>query len=461
MWRRPTTSLVRRAATAGGRPEAPERAMRRAVRAFSSAVSKGNIGEPGYWVGAPSSKFTEKLHYFHPHVHDLPATMPTFRLIDDDGVPLPGAVLPEIDRETCVAMQETMVRVNEFDRVFYDAQRQGRLSFYFTNRGEEAQAVGSAAALKPEDWIWPQYRELGVIFWRGYTMEECANQCCHNELDATKGRQLPMHIGSPELHCQYVKSNLGQQVPAANGAAYAMKLRKTGCAITYFGEGCASEGDIPSALNIAAVHGCPTIFFCRNNGYAISTHTDDQYKSDGVAPRGIAYGMPSIRVDGNDILAVYAATKEARRLAIEENKPTMIEGMSYRINSHSTSDDDSKYRRSEPPVPGAAADERAYWEARSPINRFGKYLINLGWWDMAHEEELRKAERRHAIKALNDAEALPNPHIKHLFTDVFDEPMPWHLKEQMAELKDHLDRYRDDDLYKDIPGKEIDTLQPP
>ena len=151
---------------------------------------------------------------------------------------------------------------------------------------------------------------------------------------------------------------------ATGPAAYAMKMRKQqGVSITYFGEGCASEGDIPSALNIAAVHGCPTIFFCRNNGYAISyarasmvdtdalgrlthppvpvivvvyrTHTDDQYKSDGVAPRGVAYGMPSIRVDGNDILAVYAATVEARRLAVEDSKPTLIEGMSYRINSHS------------------------------------------------------------------------------------------------------------------------------
>ena len=97
-----------------------------------------------------------------------------------------------------------------------------------------------------------------------------------------------------------------------------MKLLNTDrCAITYFGEGCASEGDIPSALNIASVHACPTIFFCRNNGYAISTHTDDQYKSDGIAPRGVAFGMPSIRVDGNDVLAVYAATREARRLGID------------------------------------------------------------------------------------------------------------------------------------------------
>ena len=236
-------------------------------RAFSTERSvvadAGGSGSTGHFVGAPSSEFTETLQFYHPHVHELPPTMPTFRLMDDDGVPLPGAVLPELSRETLVEMQETMIRVNEFDKVFYDAQRQGRLSFYFTNRGEEAQAVGSAAALQPQDWVWPQYRELGAIFWRGYTYEECANQCAHNHLDATKGRQLPMHIGSPEKHCMYVKSNLGQQVPAANGAAYASKLlgKKT-CAITYFGEGCASEGDIPSALNIAAVHNCPTIFFC-------------------------------------------------------------------------------------------------------------------------------------------------------------------------------------------------------
>ena len=225
-------------------------------------------------------------------------------------------------------------------------------------------------------------------------------------------------------------------------------------AITYFGEGCASEGDIPSALNIASVHGCPTIFFCRNNGYAISTHTDDQYRSDGVAPRGIAYGMPSVRIDGNDILAVYVATQEARRLGVEESKPTMIEGMSYRVNSHSTSDDDSKYRRSESPVAGYD-DERSYWEARSPISRFGKYLERKGWWTAEHEEGLRKEARAHAIKSLNDAEELPNPHIKHLFTDVYDE-QPWFLEQQQAELKDHLTRYKEH--YPEVPAEQIETL---
>jgi len=354
-----------------------------------------------------------------------------------------------------VRMQKTMVCVNEFDKVFNEAQRQGRLSFYFTNRGEEACSVGSGAALEASDWIWPQYRELGATFWRGYTVEEAANQCCHNELDRTKGRQLPMHIGSKDKHLMYVKSNLGQQVPAAAGAGYALKLlKKDRCAITYFGEGCASEGDIPSALNIAAVHGCPTIFFCRNNGYAISTHVDDQYASDGVAPRGVAFGLPSIRVDGNDIFAVYAATQRAREIAIKEGKPTMIEAMTYRIGAHSTSDDDSKYRRPESPEPGYDS-ERAFWEARSPIIRFGRYLEKRGLWDSAQEDELRKSERKRAIKALNDAERVAPPHPRHLFTDVYDE-LPWLLEMQQKQLKEHLLRYASH--YKDISAQHVEGM---
>uniref|UniRef100_A0A7S0LCF9 2-oxoisovalerate dehydrogenase subunit alpha n=1 Tax=Coccolithus braarudii TaxID=221442 RepID=A0A7S0LCF9_9EUKA len=419
-------------------------------RHFTTAASTS----PG-WVGAPNSKVTSKLHFYYPHRDETPPCYPSYRLIDDDGVPLEGAVLPDIPDEMCIRMQETMVRVNEFDKVFNDAQRQGRLSFYFTNRGEEACSVGSGAALHDRDWVWPQYRELGATFWRGYSIEAAADQCCHNEKDRTKGRQLPMHIGSADLNLMYVKSNLGQQVPAANGAAYAMKLmKKDRCAITYFGEGCAQEGDISSALNIAAVHGCPTIFFCRNNGYAISTHTDDQYASDGIVPRGVAFGMPAIRIDGNDLLAVYAATQRAREIAIKEGRPTLIEAMTYRIGAHSTSDDDSKYRRSESPDP-AFANERAFWEARSPIIRFGRYLESRGLWSAEREEELRKVERARTIKALNDAEKVPQPHPRDLFTDVYDEPN-WLLEMQQAQLKDHLQRYASH--YPDMKPEHVESL---
>lgn len=183
------------------------------------------------------------------------------------------------------------------------------------------------------------------------------------------------------------------------------------------------------------------------------TH-DSRMQSDGIAPRGIAFGMPAIRVDGNDILAVYTATQVARKIAMEEGKPSMIESMSYRINSHSTSDDDSKYRRKESPTPGYAS-ERDYWEARSPIIRFGKYLERLGLWTAAHEAELRQSARKRAINALNNAESIPGPHPRHLFSDVYDS-LPWFLREQQAALKEHLQTYREH--YVEIPAEQIETL---
>jgi 2-oxoisovalerate dehydrogenase E1 component alpha subunit len=411
-------------------------------------------GETSLFLGAQSNYTIDPSFYF-PKEDTLPALMPCFRLMDDEGVAVPGATLPEIDKETCVKMISTMVSVNEFDKVYNDAQRQGRLSFYFTNRGEEAVAVGTAAALKFTDWIWPQYRELGASFWRGITYEDAANQCCCNHLDPTHGRQLPMHLGSPEKYQMYVKSNLGQQVPASVGSAF--HLRKRGedqCSITYFGEGCASEGDIPSAFNIAAVLGAPVLFLCRNNGYAISTHSDDQYRSDGVAPRGFAFGLPAIRVDGNDLLAMYTATIEARKIATEQGRPVIVEAMTYRIGPHSTSDDDSNYRVHDAPVDGFAT-ERDYWEARSPIIRFGKYLEAKGWWSAEEEAELRKSSRKRAIKSLNDAGKLPGNHIKHLFTDVYDE-QTWQQTEQKAELKAHLEKYGDH--YPDVPKDQIASL---
>jgi len=442
MWATRGLTAARRAVAPGG------------ARLIRSSAAVRADGETSVFLGAQSA-YTTDPSFYYPKEHTLPALMPCFRLMDDEGVAVPGATLPEIDKETCVKMITTMVSVNEFDKVYNDAQRQGRLSFYFTNRGEEAVAVGTAAALKTTDWIWPQYRELGASFWRGVTYEDAANQCCCNHLDPTHGRQLPMHLGSPDKHQMYVKSNLGQQVPASVGSAF--HLRKRGedqCSITYFGEGCASEGDIPSAFNIAAVLGAPVLFLCRNNGYAISTHSDDQYRSDGVAPRGFAYGLPALRVDGNDLLAMYAATIAARKIATEQGRPVILEAMTYRIGPHSTSDDDSNYRHKQPPVEGFAT-ERDYWEARSPIIRFGKYLEAKGWWSADEEAELRKSSRKRAIKSLNDAGKLPGNHVKHLYTDVYDE-QTWQQIEQKAELKAHLEKYGE--FYPDVPKEQIATL---
>ena len=263
---------------------------------------------------------------------------------------------------------------------------------------------------------------------------------CSTAEDPAHGRQLPLHIGSPDRHMLYVKSTLGTHCPHAAGVSYSMKQRKSPqVAVAYFGEGCASEGDVPSALNIAAVHGCPTIFFCRNNGYAISTSTRDQYAGDGIAQRGPAFGLPTIRVDGNDVLAVMAATRKAKEICIAEGMPTLVEAMTYRIGAHSTSDDDSKYRNPISPEEGWSS-ERAYWEARSPIIRFGRYLQSLGWYNVQMEEELRKAARREAIQSLNTASETARPSAGTLFTDVYDEPS-WVQSEQKDELYAHMARY--------------------
>jgi len=411
----------------------------------SPASSSAHRGESSLFLGA-QGEFTTDLEFLYPHVDGTPPVMPCFRVMNDLGEVMPEAErhVPELDKETLLAMQITMVRVSEFDKVFNDAQRQGRISFYMTSRGEEACSVASAAALHDRDFILPQYRELGAAFWRGISFDDTANQLCSNGLDPAKGRQLPLHIGDREKNFFYVKSTLGTHCPHAAGAGHALKLMKAqAVTLAYFGEGCASEGDVSSALNIAAVHGSPTIYFCRNNGYAISTGTADQYSGDGIAPRGIAFGMPAVRVDGNDPLAVFAAVRRAREIALREGKPTIIEAMTYRIGAHSTSDDDTKYRNPAAPEPGWDS-ERAYWEARSPIIRFGRYLTAKGWYDGQYEEELRKQARKDAIASLNAAQKVAKPHTRHLFTDVYDET-PWNLREQEASLLQHMEKYAETD----------------
>lgn len=196
------------------------------------------------------------------------------------------------------------------------AQRQGRISFYMQAAGEEAVVVGSAAGLKPQDVIFAQYREVGALLWRGFTVQQCADQCFSNSADLGKGRQMPVHYGTKELNFQTVSSPLTTQLPQAAGAAYALKMNEKNDAIAlcYFGEGAASEGDFHAALNFAATAEVPVIYFCRNNGYAISTPTKDQYRGDGIISRAAGYGMYAIRVDGNDVFAVKKAVEEVLAL---------------------------------------------------------------------------------------------------------------------------------------------------
>ena len=196
--------------------------------------------------------------------------------------------------------------------------------------------------------MYPQYREAGVMFWRGFTIQEYVHHMFGDKEDLIFGRQMPNHFGSRSLNIVQVSSPIGTKIPHAAGCAYAMKLQKEkSIAICYFGEGATSEGDFHAGLNFAAVRKAPVIFFCRNNGYAISTPTERQFASEGVAPKGVGYGIEAFRIDGNDFFAVYEAVAKARHSCLETNEPVLIEAMTYRLGAHSTADDPSIYRKDE------------------------------------------------------------------------------------------------------------------
>ena len=233
-------------------------------------------------------------------------SIPTFKLLKQDGTLYQGASAPDFSEDFAVKVYQDLVFTRVLDERMINAQRQGRIPFYLASLGEEAASVGSAAALSEHDMIFAQYREQGALRLRGFTAQQFMDQCFSNELDLGKGRQMPIHYGSKALNYMTISSPLATQIPQAAGYAYGQKLAgQDAVTICYFGEGAASEGDFHAGVNMAAVLNCPTLFLCRNNGYAISTPADEQLIGDDVASRGIGYGIKTSRVDGNDLLAMY------------------------------------------------------------------------------------------------------------------------------------------------------------
>lgn len=245
----------------------------------------------------------------------------------------------------------------------------GRISFYMQNQGEECLQTAIGTALGKDDHLWCQYRELGVLMCRGFTVNDAlsqlfryfkfkvvSNSCIVFVLtfflflvstadDPGKGRQMPISYTKKEIGLQTICTPLTTQLPHAAGCGYAFKLNgEKRASVAFFGEGAASEGDFHAALNFASVLKSQTMFICRNNGYAISTPVKDQYAGDGIAIRGLAYGIDTIRVDGNDFFASYIAAKKAWELCVNESKPVCVEFMTYRMGHHSTSDDSGQYR---------------------------------------------------------------------------------------------------------------------
>jgi len=246
-----------------------------------------------------------------------------------------------------------------------------------------------------------------------------------------------MHFGSVEHHFHTISSPLGTQIPQAAGVGFALKRdparRNKNVACVFFGEGAASEGDFHAGMLLASTIPTPTIFLARNNGFAISTPAHEQYHGDGIAARGPGYGVDTVRVDGNDILAVFNAMKEARRRCLEGSRAVLVEAMTYRVGHHSTSDDSFAYR---------GRQEVENWKKiDNPTTRFRLFMESRGWWNEKEEEELKVKLRNDVVTTLKRAETLKQGDLRDLFTDVYGGEEPWNLREQREELARLVKKY--------------------
>ncbi len=336
---------------------------------------------------------------------------------------------PGLGTDDLLILYRHMVLVRQMDTRMLNLQRQGRIGFYGTATGEEAAVIGSGAAFRKKDWIFPALRQGGILLMRGYPLERYIAQCMGNAADILKGRQMPCHYSDREFNVTAWSSCIATQLPNAVGAAMAAAYRKDGAVIgAYLGDGATSEPDFHVALNFAGVFRAPVVFVCQNNQFAISVPLARQTVSESIAIKAEAYGFPGVRVDGNDILAVYRVTHEAVARARSGGGPTLIEAVTYRRGGHSSSDDPGRYR-----------DESVtrVWEARDPIDRFRKYLMASGHWDEARERSLVEEINVAIGEAIRRVETAGPPPAESLFDDVYSTPPP-HLVEQRETLRRNL-----------------------
>lgn len=291
--------------------------------------------------------------------------------------------------------------------------RQGRAPFAITGHGHEACQVGSAFALRAgRDWVAPYYRDMGVVLSLGMTSREIMLHFLARAADpCSGGRQMPNHWGYPALRIVTTSSVVATQIPHAVGVAMASKMRgEDDITIVYFGEGATSQGDFHEGLNFASIHKLPVIFFCENNGYAISEPQWKEMAVPNVADRARAYGFRGESMDGNDALAVYQTTRWAVDRCRRGDGPKLIEAKTYRLVPHSSSDDDRRYR---------SRAELEEWAKKDPLDRFRKYLQEQGLLDEEGAQELRARAEAETLEAADYAESQPFAAPEEALTHVF------------------------------------------
>jgi len=343
------------------------------------------------------------------------------QILNADGVCDDG-LRPDLQDEELRLLYRHMVLARLLDRKALSLQRQGRFVTFAQLEGQEAAQVGSAYVLTWQDWIIPSYREIGAMLVHGVPL----SHVCTYLVGSEEGHRMPENV-----RCLPMAVPVGSQPLHAVGIAWAAKLRREpSVAVTYFGDGASSQGDVHEAMNFASVYQVPCIFFCQNNQYAISVPRSRQSAAATLAQRGVAYAMPGIQVDGNDIFAVYAVTKEAVDRARAGGGPCFIEAVTYRIGAHTTADDPTRYRDT---------SEVEEWRKRDPISRFRRYLEARKLWNEDREEKLRNEVSAEIEAAVELAEKLPPPKADDVFRYMFAEMNP-QLREQEAMLREALKR---------------------
>ena len=354
-----------------------------------------------------------------------------FRLVEEDGSVAAGA-LDWLDADAARRLYRGMLTIRVMDQRLMALQRQGRVGFYGEALGQEASVVGSAAALEPQDWLVPALREAGAGILRGLPMSKYVAQIFGNDADVSRGRQLPCHPCDRDTNYVVMSSCVGSQIPHAVGVAMAMRsMPREGApavCMGYMGDGATSEPDFHVAMNFAGVTRAPVILVCANNQWAISTPGTVQTASPTIAIKGLGYGVESLRVDGNDVCAVYLASRYAADKARRGGGPTFLELLTYRVSAHSSSDDPSRYR-----------DETVtdVWRSkRDPLRRMEAVAAERGWYAAGETEALAESIEAEVRQVVAEQEAIGMPPVESLIEDVFEEPTRL-LREQLAELQSH------------------------
>jgi pyruvate dehydrogenase E1 component alpha subunit/2-oxoisovalerate dehydrogenase E1 component alpha subunit len=350
-----------------------------------------------------------------------------FQLVDERG----GAKDRDLDwlePELARRLFRGMLQIRIMDERLMALQRQGRISFYGEALGQEASVVGTAAALEPQDWLVPALREAGAGVFRGLSLESYVSQIFGNQADVTRGRQMPCHPCDREHHYVVMSSCVGSQIPHAVGIAMGMKISGAQGEICmgYMGDGATSEAEFHVAMNFAGVMRAPVVLVCQNNQWAISTPGTMQTAAPTIAIKGLGYGIESLRVDGNDVCAVYVASRYAADKARRGDGPTFLELLTYRVGAHTSSDDPSRYR-----------DETVtqVWRSeRDPLRRMAALGEASGWLAPGDTERMASDIEAHVRSVIAAQEAIPMPPMASLIEDVFEEPT-WLLRDQLERAR--------------------------